>query len=212
MIEGGIRFQWGPSAMGPASFQGVDLMVAFFLLAIPQFPLTFGNAMVGTSSAARAYFPEAGKRVTVRKLGFSYGIANIASALLGGMPMCQGAGGLTAHVRFGARTARSTILFGALMITLGMTTGRSAPAILSLIPSPVLGSLLAIVGWEHSRLARDVGGKSSQMLVVFIMGITSLLTANLLYGLAAGIAVGLLLHFVPGNKKWHDIFGPFESL
>jgi MFS superfamily sulfate permease-like transporter len=104
------------------------------------------------------------------------------------------------------------MLFGALLIAIGMVTGRSAPDILGLIPSPVLGSLLAIVGWEHCRLARDVNVKSHQMLVVFTMAITSLLTANLLYGLAAGLGVGLLLHFVPGKQGWRDIFGPFESL
>lgn len=212
MAEGGINFQWGASALLPGLPTREDFLKALFLLVLPQLPLSFGNALVGTASAARAYFPQKSSRVTIQGLGVSYGVANLCSALIGGMPMCQGAGGLTAHVRFGARTARATIFLGTILIALGVLTGKSAPALLSLIPSPVLGALLCIVGWEHCKLARDVSGQPYQVGVVIVVGATSLLTGNLLFALLAGLAAGLLLGYIPRRRPWSEVLGPFDKL
>jgi MFS superfamily sulfate permease-like transporter len=182
------------------------------LLALPQVPLSFGNAIVGTAGAARTYFGQRASRVSAKRLGVAYGAANVLSALMGGMPMCQGAGGLTAHWRFGARTARATAIAGALFIVLALLTGRSASLLLGLIPSPLLGAMLAIVGWEHCRLVRDVLRLPVQMFVVSVVAAISFFTGNLLYALLAGCAAALPVWCVRRRTSWGEVFGPLEQL
>ena len=64
----------------------------------------------------------------------SAGIGNVASALLGGMPMCHGAGGLTAHVRLGARTAGMNLLLGGALLAAGLFFAPQVPVLLGLLP------------------------------------------------------------------------------
>jgi sulfate permease, SulP family len=209
--SGGFAFKWGPSELFPAWPSGKELLSGFLLLALPQIPLSFGNAMVGTTSAARTYFGARAARVNTRSLGIAYGAANILSALMGGMPMCQGAGGLTAHVRFGAQTARATLLTGGLFVALALVTGRSAPVLLGLIPSPLLGAMLAVVGWDHCQLIRDVLRSPMQMIVVVVVAGISLFTGNLLYALLAGCAAAALLWALRRGTPWREVFGPLEQ-
>jgi len=95
-----------------------ELSTAFILLVIPQVPLTLGNAVVATSDAARLYFDRRASKVTYKALSISMGLANTAAGLLGGMPVCHGSGGLTAHYRFGARTGGSNLMIGTVCLAL----------------------------------------------------------------------------------------------
>jgi len=81
-----------------------DFTVAFFLLVLPQIPLTFGNSIVATADTARIYFGTGAVRVTPGRLSLSLGITNVIAGFIGAAPLCHGAGGLTAHYRFGARS------------------------------------------------------------------------------------------------------------
>src|SRR5208282_3787524 len=82
------------------------------LLVVPQFALTFGNSVVATEDTARILYGEQAKRVTVRALCLSIGILNLLTAAIQGSPLCHGSGGITAHYRFGARTAKSSYVIG----------------------------------------------------------------------------------------------------
>ena len=64
-----------------------DFIKAFFLLVIPQLPLTLGNSIVATNDVARGYFGDRAKRVTAYSLSLGLGIANILSGLIGSMPV-----------------------------------------------------------------------------------------------------------------------------
>jgi SulP family sulfate permease len=66
---------------------------AFVLLVIPQLPLTFGNAVVAVNDLAHEYFGDRAARVSPSRVCLSAGVGNTISALIGGMPMCHGAGG-----------------------------------------------------------------------------------------------------------------------
>lgn len=131
---------------------------AFFLLVIPQLPLTFGNAVVAVNDLAHEYFGTAARRVTPSRVCLSAGVGNAASAVLGGMPMCHGAGGLTAHVRLGARTAGMNVMLGAAFLTLGLFFAGQIPVILGLVPVWVLSAFLAYAGLRHAWLVADLRG------------------------------------------------------
>lgn len=162
---------------------------ALMLLAIPQLPLTIGNAVIGTRETAVDLFGEKRTgRVTLRALCVSMGVANIAFGLLGGMPCCHGAGGLAAHYRFGARTAVSNFIIGGIFILLAVLFGDSALSVFMLIPKSILGVLLAFAGFELSILIRDVKDRMSMIIVIATAG-TALVTKNM--GIA--VVVGLVL-------------------
>ena len=78
----------------------------------PQIPLTFANSCLATADAAQTYFGERAASVRPGRLATTLGSANVLAGSIGGMPVCHGAGGLTAHYSFGARTAGAPLLMG----------------------------------------------------------------------------------------------------
>ncbi len=177
-----------------------NFWTALIVLVIPQLPLTLGNAVVGTWDTARVYFKDGAHRVTPRALTTSMGLANIAAGLLGGMPMCHGSGGLTAHYKLGARTGAANLMIGALILIAGLFLG-GAVSFLSIIPLSVLGVLLAIVGIYHASLVRDLKAKR-QLAVAGTVAVVTIALGNLAFGFGTGI----LLHHLLGwdiSKVWH---------
>src|SRR5438105_11318627 len=69
-----------------------DVWRSIELAVIPQLPLTLTNAVIVTASLCREMFPADSARVTERRLALSSGVANLALAPFGAMPMCHGAG------------------------------------------------------------------------------------------------------------------------
>lgn len=139
---------------------------AFFLLVVPQVPLTFGNAIVAVNDLAHEQFAERASRVSVPRVLLSGGLANVATGLLGGMPMCHGSGGLTAHVKLGARTAGMNLLLGGAFLGLGLFFADEVPTLLGLLPVWVLGGFLAYAGLRHAMLVMDQRGTDLATAVV----------------------------------------------
>jgi SulP family sulfate permease len=169
----------------------VDFGVALFVLALPQLPMTIFNAVLANSDLSRQYFGEDAKRVTNRALCISMVGGNLMSFLVGGMPLCHGAGGLAAHYRFGARTAGSNLMVGAIFIILAVFLGSNVLAVLHLIPLSVLGVLLLFTGSELALTISDITGRRDISVLLVMLGIT--LASNLAIGFIVGIALAYLL-------------------
>jgi SulP family sulfate permease len=159
---------------------------AFFLLVIPQIPLTFGNAVVAVSDLAHEYFGAAARRVSPSRVCLSCGLGNIASAVLGGMPMCHGAGGLTAHFRLGARTATMGVLLGSLFLGLGLFFAPQVTAIIGLLPAWGLAAFLVYAGARHALLVVDLRGMS--LVLAVGAGLVGALFGNLAVTAATALA------------------------
>ncbi|MFN2590707.1 MAG: putative sulfate/molybdate transporter [Actinomycetota bacterium] len=142
------------------------LGTAFLLLVVPQLPLTFGNAVVATTDLEHEYFGSRASRVTPSRVCTSAGIGNVISALGGGMPMCHGAGGLTAHYRLGARTAAMNVMLGTTLVVIGLFFAPQIPVILGTLPVWVLAAFLAYAGVRHGLLVADLRGSSLAIAVV----------------------------------------------
>jgi MFS superfamily sulfate permease-like transporter len=123
-----------------------DLAMAALLLALPQLPLTLGNAVIATTRENNRLFPD--RPVNERKLMLSTGIMNLGSAVLGGVPMCHGAGGMAGHVRFGARTGGAPIILGSILLVLAVFFSGSIETLFRMFPTPVLGVILFLAGWQ----------------------------------------------------------------
>ncbi|WP_319521827.1 putative sulfate/molybdate transporter [uncultured Desulfosarcina sp.] len=189
---GDIRPGFYLPAILPLGFpQGADFTVALLALVVPQMPMTLGNAVIADMDLSINYFGDAARRVTGKSLCVSMALGNFLSACLGGMPLCHGAGGLAAHYRFGARSAGSNLMIGAILILFTLLLGNRILALFNLIPMAILGVLLLFAGSQLALTIVDVTDRKELFVVVVILGIT--LAANLAAGFAAGIVLAYLI-------------------
>lgn len=166
---------------------GSAFLPALVLLVIPQLPLTFGNAVVAVSELAHEYLGPAARRVLPWRVCLSCGLGNVGAAVLGGMPMCHGAGGLTAHVRLGARTAGMNLVLGSAFVLLGLFFAPDVPVILGLLPVWGLAAFLAYAGIRHALLVADLRGRS--LLLAIGAGAAGAALGNLAVTAGAALVV-----------------------
>jgi SulP family sulfate permease len=168
-----------------------DFSIAFFVLTLPQIPMTLGNAVVAYADLSKEYFGKDSKKVTYRSACISMAFANSLSFMLGGMPLCHGAGGLAAHYRFGARSGGSNIIIGFIFLSLAVFLGSQVTLVVSLLPMAVLGVLLFFAGAQLALTVIDMRERKDLFVTLLILGIT--LASNLSIGFAAGIAIAYAL-------------------
>ena len=152
---------------------------------LPQVPLTLTNAIIVTAAVSRQLFPEGSGRVTERNLALTTGLGNLLAAPFGGYLMCHGAGGMTAHYRFGARTATAPLLIGLVLAALGLVLGASGYQLLRTIPDAVLGALLLFSGIDLALSSKPGEHKGADLFLVLLMA-------------ALGVAVNPAVAFAVG--------------
>jgi len=141
-----------------------DLWIGAVFLALPQLPLTFGNALIAITEENNRLFPD--RPVTERRVAFSTGLMNLWSSVIGGIPMCHGAGGMAGHVQFGARTGGASVMLGVLLLASGLLLADSVALIFRLFPPAVLGVILFLAGVQLALASKDVGGEKIERFVV----------------------------------------------
>jgi MFS superfamily sulfate permease-like transporter len=158
---------------------------------LPQLPLTLTNAVIVTAALAHDFFGERAERTTPRNLALSSGLANLMLAPFGALPMCHGAGGLAAHHRFGARTGKAPVIFGVVVLGLGLVLADQATALLALVPLAAVGALLLFSAADLALSKRLFDARPSCWPVI---GITAALTAwaDPFWGLLAGCLAELV--------------------
>jgi len=82
-----------PALVIPAA---ADFNRAFFMLVLPQLPMTLANAVLVTTVLSRELFGNRAARVSDRNLCLTMGAANLLAAPFGGYMMCHGSGGVAA--------------------------------------------------------------------------------------------------------------------
>ena len=170
-----------------------DLLPGIFILAIPQIPLTLGNAVIATTAENNRLFPD--RPVSENKVAVSKGIMNLISPVIGGVPVCHGVGGMASHVRFGARTGGSVVILGSCLLLLGLFFSGSVTLLFEMIPSSVLGVILLFAGLELAMSARDVGSEKKDFYVL-------LFTAGFsLWNVGIGFLAGLIMQVLV-KRKW----------
>jgi sulfate permease, SulP family len=177
---------FGPSALALPSLDTATIVTAFTVLVVPQIPLSFANSCLATADAAKVYFGEEGSRVRPGRLATTFGSANLLAGAVSGMPVCHGAGGMTAHYAFGARTGGAPLAMGGLLITLAVGLGAGLAELLTAFPLPILAGVLATAGVLHILLVRDLRGTRAWAFALFvgIVGFELNLTVALGIGLA----------------------------
>lgn len=189
----GIAFDCrGPFLFGPSPIYIPVLSLSAFstaavALVLPQLPLTFANACLATADVARTYFGPAGERVRPGRLALTLGLTNLVAGGISGMPVCHGAGGMTAHRSFGARTGGAPIMLGTVLLVLALAVGASLATVLASFPLPILAGLLAVSGLLHTALLKDLRHPYHWALAIGV-GVTGFFS-NLAIALVAALLV-----------------------
>jgi MFS superfamily sulfate permease-like transporter len=145
-----------------------DFLIGFVFLALPQVPLTLGNAIIAITEENNRLFPH--RPVNESKISTSTGLMNLLSASLGGVPMCHGAGGMAGHVRFGARTGGALVILGAMLLVIAIFFSSSVAVLLRLFPTPILGVILFLTGAQLALGACDVPRDKGERFAMIATG------------------------------------------
>jgi len=191
LVQAGDELALGPSALTLPNLDADVLLTALTVLVIPQLPLSFANSCLATADAARTYFGERAARIRPGRLATSLGSANVIAGAISGMPVCHGAGGLTAHHAFGARTGGAPLAIGGALLVLAVAAGSGLAAVLTAFPLPILAALLSAAGLLHIGLARDLEGAREVLLALLVAALGFWLN------LAVGLGAGLLVWWTP---------------
>ncbi len=162
-----------------------DLWLGAALLALPQLPLTFGNALLAIKDENNRLFPD--RPVSERGISLSTGLANAWTSAVGGVPVCHGAGGMAGHVKFGARTGGATVIVGAVLLLAGLFLADSVGVLLRLFPPPVLGVILFLAGAELALSSREAGNERVGRFVLLTTAAFTVIHVGVavIYGIAA---------------------------
>jgi Molybdate transporter of MFS superfamily len=178
----GIGFRAPSLAFSELTWRDFALGTVF--LALPQLPLTLGNAIIATADENNRLFPD--RPVNENKLSTSTGILNLAGASVGGIPMCHGAGGMAGHVAFGARTGGATIILGVTLLFLALFLSDSAQSLFNLLPKSVLGVILFLTGAQLALGSCDFSKDKGERFITLITA--ALCIWNVGLGFLVGIA------------------------
>lgn len=170
---------------------------AALLLALPQLALSLGNSVLATKQVVTDLFPER-EPLTVRRIGTTYALMNLASAPIGGLPVCHGSGGIAGHYAFGARTGGSIVLYGGFLIAAGLFLSNDPRAFQRLFPSPMLGALLLVEAVAILILVRDLAGDRDAFVAAALCGLVAVFVP---YGYAIALSVGTVAYWLHDGRR-----------
>jgi len=172
------------TGLAPVTIPAIgEFLKGGWALALPQLPLTLTNAILATTLLMKDLV---NRDVQPDRLAKSTGLMSLTSSLVGGVPMCHGAGGLAAQYRFGARTGGSNIVSGLILLPIGLFF--ASPEFIALIPLGVFGALLAFVAIEIGLQGRKTDSPLTTATVAILA-----LVFNMTIGVVAGMAMAYML-------------------
>jgi MFS superfamily sulfate permease-like transporter len=124
------------------------------------------------------------------------GVANLASASLGGLPMISEIVRSRAAIDNGAKSKYANLFHG-LFLLLAVALAASA---IRMIPLAALAAMLVYTGFRlaHPREFLHVYKIGREQLVVFVSTIIAVLATDLLIGILIGLGIELLIQFING--------------
>jgi MFS superfamily sulfate permease-like transporter len=156
-----------------------DLLIGAGLLALPQLPLTLGNAIIAIREENNRLFAD--RPVKDNGIAVSTGMMNLGSAVFGGVPMCHGAGGMAGHVAFGARTGGAPIILGVLLLIVAFLFSGSVQLVFELFARPVLGVILFLTGVQLALGSCDFSKNKGERFITLATAAFSMWNVGLAF-------------------------------
>ena len=180
-----VSAQLRPPSFALGALTWNDWWVGALFLALPQLPLTLGNAVIAITEENNRLFPD--RAVSERRVAASTGWMNLCGAIVGGVPMCHGAGGMAGHVRFGARTGGASILLGLVLLVLALFFADSVHVLLRVFPPALLGVILFLTGAQLALGACDISSDKGERFATVVTAGCALWNVGLAF--VVGLAV-----------------------
>jgi len=129
------------------------------------------------------------------------GLGNMASGLLGGLPLTSVIVRSSANIEAGAKTKRSAIIHGALLLLALLIF----PQYLNLIPNSALAAILIFTGYKLAKISlfKQMYQMGWNQFAPFLITIIAILGTDLLKGVIIGMAIGL---FFVLKSNYHKSF------
>lgn len=165
-----------------------DVLTGFFVLALPQLPLSISNSVIATNRTVKDLFPD--REISVRKIGLTYAVMNLVNPFFGGVPVCHGCGGLAGHYAFGGRTGGSVIIYGAIYLLIGLFFSGISSQVIDVFPKPILGVILSFEAIVLMLFARDIAHDKREVMIAMLVALAAFaLPQGYLVGMILGIAI-----------------------
>ncbi len=163
-----------------------ELLIGTLFLALPQLPLTLGNAVIAITEENNKLFPD--RKVTESKVAVSTGIMNLFGSTIGAVPMCHGAGGMAGHVAFGARTGGSLVILGGVLVFVALFFSGSIQTLLQIFPAAILGVILFLTGAQLALGSCDLGNTKADRFVTLVTA------ACAIWNIGVAFIAGILIY------------------
>lgn len=117
------------------------------------------------------------------------GLGNMASGMVGGLPMTSVIVRTSANINSGARTKMSTIFHGTWLFLSFLLI----PGLINLIPLSALAAILLLTGYKLARvgLFRKMWKHGRDQFIPFTVTVVAVVFTDLLTGVGIGMAVGI---------------------
>lgn len=177
------------------SFEGVDVMA----LIQPAITIAILAGIESLLSAVVADGMTGDKHNSNQEL-IAQGIANIGSALFGGLPATGAIARTAANIRNGGRTPVAGMVHAVVLLVIMLV----AMPLAKLIPMPTLAGILIVVSWnmcefkEFAEIARTTKSDLSVLIVTFIL--------TVVFDLVVAIEIGMILAMFLFMKKMAESF------
>jgi len=134
--------------------------------------------------------PEKNVTPTNREL-IAQGAGNIASGLVGGLPVTQVIVRSSANMQSGGKTKLAAMIHG-LFIAISVFL---LPDILNMIPLSSLAAILIMVGYKLAKpsIFKEMAGQGRDQLITFLITFLGIVFTDLLMGIGIGLAVGFFM-------------------
>lgn len=125
------------------------------------------------------------------------GIGNTIAAVLGGLPMISEVARSSANVSNGAKTRWANFFHGFFILAFVLL----ASSLIEMIPNTALAAMLITVGIRlaHPKEFIHTFQIGKEQLAIFLVTIFFTLYEDLLVGIAAGILLKMIIHFINGT-------------
>jgi MFS superfamily sulfate permease-like transporter len=134
------------------------------------------------------------------------GVANVAAAAVGGLPMISEIVRSKANIDNGARTRFADLWHGLFLLA----AVALAPGLIHMIPLSALAAMLVYTGFRLAspREFINVFKIGSEQLLIFVATIVGVLATDLLVGVGIGILLKFVIHAIAGVPL-SSFFKPF---
>jgi len=146
------------------------------------------------------------RRTNLNRDIVAVGVANLASAMIGGLPMISEIVRSRANIDNGARTRFADFWHGVFLLA----CVSFLPQVLHLIPLAALAAMLVYTGYRlaHPKEFLHVYHIGREQLIIFVVTLVAVLATDLLVGVGIGILVKLAIHVLNGVPI-RSLFKPY---